>query len=424
MITARSEASLSTLGVRALAVILVALVVSPAAPAAAAADRPDVPSKGAFVQEGVRQPVSERRRQPATPDQFTTPQATRPEFQPAATPEPPTVERCRAQPDAHVEPGDLGGWHINRYGWCAYGEYYATGRDSGTGEIIATLRADFTVLGYGNKGVRQFDYLVQLDNIVADGNIAWDRSVLKATVNECVDPQPSTTCMRLPRLANIPTWQAVNTYAVTFQSPDPGSGTGDNTAFASTFVDLDFSTPTQPEWNWEGGILKIAETRARYDSASYVGSPRGAIFPEAPLVFRVDGQLPDRDESARHIWDALHRPMITLPSWLGKTVPARLTRMYNPAMNDANRSKSIGQCEDFYGKYDGSLINCDEYPFASTYEGSKTGADRNNGLERHSVRLIDASDNQNVGRDLENTFFRELRILDGEKFDVVVDGLG
>ncbi|MEU4620565.1 NucA/NucB deoxyribonuclease domain-containing protein [Actinoplanes sp. NPDC023801] len=85
---------------------------------------------------------------------------------------------------------------------------------------------------------------------------------------------------------------------------------------------------------------------------------------------------------------------------------------------------SRGRCREFYGEWPGQLQNCDEYPFSATYEGSLTGNQRNGGLELFSVRIIDAGDNQYVGHTmLQINCFRQWRVLDGEQFDVVVDGI-
>jgi hypothetical protein len=96
-----------------------------------------------------------------------------------------------------------------------------------------------------------------------------------------------------------------------------------------------------------------------------------------------------------------------------------LTRMYNDPEKEANRRRSETVCREIYGEWDSTLLNCDEFPFASTYEGAKTGTAANNGLERFSVRLIDANDNQYVGSQmLEVEFYRTYRVLDGDKFFV------
>jgi hypothetical protein len=149
------------------------------------------------------------------------------------------------------------------------------------------------------------------------------------------------------------------------------------------------------------------------------------VFPAYKLVFTLDVRLPDQTESARHIMAALEQPRLTFPSWLGKTVPGGpsepLTRLYNEADRDKNQSKSRTTCDQLFGTWDGKLQNCDEFPFASTYEGAFTGPRDHNWGERYSVRLIDMTDNQHVGRDLLGTnFYQALRVLDGDKFSVQI----
>ena len=88
-------------------------------------------------------------------------------------------------------------------------------------------------------------------------------------------------------------------------------------------------------------------------------------------------------------------------------------------------------CKQIWGQHDGFIQNCDEYPFASTCEGSHTGAPEPTDLQRYSVRVIDAGtgrrggalpdDNQHVGRDmLENAFYKLNRVLDRDLFLVRV----
>jgi hypothetical protein len=38
---------------------------------------------------------------------------------------------------------------------------------------------------------------------------------------------------------------------------------------------------------------------------------------------------------------------------------------------DTGRRKSENLCRKLYGSWDNTLVNCDEFPFASTYEGSR-----------------------------------------------------
>jgi hypothetical protein len=417
-----------------LGVALTALLTPVAACASPAAEhhRP-----GAFVQDGVRADAT-----PSSPPRSfvqrgvrnaghagASPSAVSPSARPVAPgalapadpPEEPTVDRCKQEPSARVEPGHLTGWYINRYGWCGWGHFTAEGTDARTGTPVGTIDFDFVFIASGNRGARQFDYYIELDNITTSGEIDWPASVLTATFQECADPQPESGCLTFPHSLTPDGWKLANYYATTFTNPEQPNDTTPQIATATTSVMLAFATPTQPEWVWAGGAT-VGETRERYDSATYVPSPRGAVFLDAPLVFTVDYRDWDEDESARHIWDALHRPYITLPSWSGKSVPSRLTRMYNEPLKKQNRDKSVAMCAQYFGKYDGTLVNCDEYPFASTYEGAVTGPLADGGLQRNSVRLIDWGDNQYVGN-LLGVFYGDWRILDGDKFDVAVDGL-
>ncbi|MFI9568841.1 NucA/NucB deoxyribonuclease domain-containing protein [Streptomyces rishiriensis] len=61
------------------------------------------------------------------------------------------------------------------------------------------------------------------------------------------------------------------------------------------------------------------------------------------------------------------------------------------------------------GDYAGSGLQCDEYPFASTKEGSPKGDNR------FSVRLIDGPDNRRGGERLAAIYTLN-RVLDGDAF--------
>ncbi|MGR3868089.1 NucA/NucB deoxyribonuclease domain-containing protein [Streptomyces graminifolii] len=62
-----------------------------------------------------------------------------------------------------------------------------------------------------------------------------------------------------------------------------------------------------------------------------------------------------------------------------------------------------------WGDYTGTDLQCDEYPFAFTKEGSTKGDNR------FSVRLIDGTDNGKGGRRLDEMYTLN-RIIDGDAF--------
>ncbi|WP_231937814.1 NucA/NucB deoxyribonuclease domain-containing protein [Burkholderia lata] len=101
-----------------------------------------------------------------------------------------------------------------------------------------------------------------------------------------------------------------------------------------------------------------------------------------------------------------------------------LTRTRNATLRADNRAMSKDQCIAQYGRVTGqctftgdsdetpSDCDCDEYPFAATNQGAKTGA--------FSVKRIDASDNRRAGAFL-GDFFRAQRVLDADEFYVDVE---
>ncbi|OII59588.1 hypothetical protein BJP40_13310 [Streptomyces sp. CC53] len=123
---------------------------------------------------------------------------------------------------------------------------------------------------------------------------------------------------------------------------------------------------------------------------------------------------PAVNESALHIYDALKRPERTFPSFLGKSVPGQtepLHRLADTDKSDKQRANSIKECKKIRGDYAGTRLQCEEYPFARTYEGSLKG---NN---RFSVRLIEGTHNEAGGRML-NSMYITSRTLDGDPFHV------
>ncbi|MFI0793628.1 hypothetical protein ACH4OY_13195 [Micromonospora rubida] len=79
-------------------------------------------------------------------------------------------------------------------------------------------------------------------------------------------------------------------------------------------------------------------------------------------------------------------------------------------------------CKTIWGEHNGSVQQCDEYPFASTDERASTGAPQPSDPQWYSVRVIDAEDSVHVGRDLlESDFYKTNRVLDHDQFYVRVD---
>ncbi|MEU4728331.1 NucA/NucB deoxyribonuclease domain-containing protein [Streptomyces sp. NPDC023588] len=74
---------------------------------------------------------------------------------------------------------------------------------------------------------------------------------------------------------------------------------------------------------------------------------------------------------------------------------------------------AIATCNDVWGEYKGTRLQCDQYPFASTKEGAAAPGNS------YSARLVDGTDNETGGRKL-NEMFTLNRILDGDAFYVKI----
>jgi hypothetical protein len=335
--------------------------------------------------------------------------------------------QCLAAPAAAQDPG----WFPDRYAHCRRG----TGVHdvfNGNNVKVGEVRTNLIVMGFAVNGSRQVDYVVRVVSItkINAPDLVLDTVNLGMWFACDVSLTPCTEPAAPSRTDTVAGWRGINYFTSTLTSPDvPNPPAGDEQRVQRRFaLVISLATPGQPYL--AGPPIEAMYSNVRYDTAWYVGRTKGTVFLDHRLILVIDERLENQDESAQHIRHAFHDPMLTFPSWAGKTVPGRddgipssddepLTRMYNNAANDANRARSERVCEQIYGTWDKDLVNCDEFPFASTYEGSKTGTEANGGLERFSVRLIDKDDNQYVGlRLLEVDFYRALRVLDGDKFFV------
>lgn len=138
---------------------------------------------------------------------------------------------------------------------------------------------------------------------------------------------------------------------------------------------------------------------------------------------------PNVTESAQFIYDAQNNITLTYPGIPGKYVPGHqgktdpITRLYyDQKLRDANRRTSVASCVAKWGanyttRPDGQTNDCDEYPFASTYQGSFTVTD--NMLRSYAVRPVLSRHNRQVGSRL-STFLAENHVLDGDPYYVTV----
>lgn len=201
-----------------------------------------------------------------------------------------------------------------------------------------------------------------------------------------------------------------------------GQGTGRDDAIASVFEASATVTPPagyRPSGELSGSLFFLPP---RWDKASYLKVPAGAaVFTYVvPLHYSSRAGAPER-AVAEHLKTAFTNPAGTKPSNAAKKVPgqnaqASLHRLYyDNARRKKNRSTAVSTCKREFGpNYAAGGKECDEYPFATTYEGCaqptyEPSAPRNN----FSVRALPGTDNSNAGN-LLGQFLTLNRIVDGK----------
>lgn len=151
-------------------------------------------------------------------------------------------------------------------------------------------------------------------------------------------------------------------------------------------------------------------TNVRCDSNPGGGmAANGCVyFNYAPsYVLRTDNA--DTDSVAWHVLWA-QRNLDGQWGWKGHGVA--LQRLIDPAIQTLNREKACGDAPSIPDK------SCDEYPFASTYQGAHfVGTD-------YSCHMLNATDNELEGSRYRRPWYNDNSLIDGDKFWVEVSGPG
>ncbi|SDM74906.1 Deoxyribonuclease NucA/NucB [Fictibacillus solisalsi] len=340
-----------------------------------------------------------------------------------------TVEECRRSPDS----GSSTGYIKNRYSFCwSHVATYQVPRSCRFGICSYDgVQIQFTEIGFGSNQSRKMRIYYSIDDILVT-NPSLNGAKLKidfdceAKINpgDC-KPDPDTP----PVERTIAQWKNVNYGLKTFLSdaPSPSEINPDQVGY------MDFS----PKLTIKHAPKKFTKTiegikqRVRFDSAKYMFAfPdqhfwQGAIFSRADPVLNVpitDPAFAPLKEAGEHWKFAMDHPEETKPYVLGKKIPgavgkAPLTRMYtkrHPEEYAKNRNKTRSVCNKEFKDEDRTGKECDEFPFASTWEGSAT-----NGQDWFSVRLISKESNNAAGRWL-GAWYAYDRILDRDAFNVQV----
>ncbi|MFJ8081827.1 NucA/NucB deoxyribonuclease domain-containing protein [Streptomyces sp. NPDC096205] len=342
--------------------------------------------------------------------------------QTAADPAPGVERDLRQQCAGHAAQAKAAtGWIKSRFESCQKIPFDLVLRDVSGTTSIGRLWFDQWVLGFAYDGSRRVDYISSIENIrvqpiPTEDATKWRvgqhfRHIINASSS---DPDPKVTAPQsAERDELLGVWDTKPHWTLTYTSPDRGplfDQGNQQRVFSTVTMDLSASSPSSRPFT--GGV-GVYSSSVRFDYAGKIaGKYKGTVFTRARVELVMSQKDPSVNESALHIYDALKRPERTFPSWPGKTVPGAkepLHRLVDKEKQKKNRARSIKECEKVWGDYTGTDLQCDEYPFASTKEGSTKGDNR------FSVRLIDGDDNETGGRRLDQMYTLN-RILDGDAF--------
>lgn len=174
----------------------------------------------------------------------------------------------------------------------------------------------------------------------------------------------------------------------------------------------------------------------RWDSASYLRNSTGAGKPAnkggaafsmiATLEYSSQPGAPEK-AVADHIKLAFTNPKATKPlnalkDVPGDTIDQPLSRLYLDKKRAArNRAVAIRECKRYWGKkYAAGGKQCDEFPFASTYEGSAIEEyDVHVERKNYSAMPLDGEQNNAAGILLAGLYTNN-RMLDGPEDGFIV----
>jgi hypothetical protein len=329
-----------------------------------------------------------------------------------------SVEECRERSDLSGRPQ---GWIKHHFAYCQIG-MIASQQLRCTWifcRVVGAFSARVTHIGVGYQGLREIDWHVYVDQIFSSGQSNGGKLTVRAdcdglTSNGCVGAYDRISL-------NVQQWKQQPDGWLYFTSPaqtPPSSALGEQVEPATFQFRYDFTAGGRT-YNSDG-----PETGVRFDSAWYLAPKTGAIFNRVDPYLRYSLTDPEVDESAAHIRDAQEYADTRTYPLVGytKTIPGAsgadpLHRLYHDVTRRAqNRNAAIRVCEGQWPNYPSNDQDCDEYPFATTYEGSARDLyQTSEPYGRFSARALDSDDNQEAGNRL-GVWYSADRILDGDAF--------
>jgi hypothetical protein len=363
-----------------------------------------------------------------------------------------TLEECDDNDDAY----DSAGWIKNRYSYCqkhvfvmpAYECTIFPPRCRQVGEYMGQN----TLIGYGKAGGWQFqglpewrfaNFFLDVDVLRSTGVFNRPGSTMAVSI-ECDGNYPSpaegvdedNACVPGPEASTerpVKQWRHEDTaeFSLGSEAVEPSASHGEQIATGEFYIQSDFDIP----WFIEFLDIESPPGGMRFDSAWYLPEEKqGSVFDRAVPGFSYSESDSAVAGVADHIDDARRDPDDTVPVQRGKVLHGatagdpihRLAPGKSAATNRRyRRNRSVvrsfcGSAQMPAKPPEGGPFDCDEYSFASTYEGAARYRYDGDDYRRHySVRWVNSDVNQEAGRRLGRWYTND-RILDHEEFFVPI----
>ncbi|WP_432112646.1 NucA/NucB deoxyribonuclease domain-containing protein [Streptomyces sp. S1] len=313
----------------------------------------------------------------------------------------------------------------SRFAICSGASFLQTWLKDGT--PVGESLFDVVVVGTIPLNSRQvqFSYYVLNMKTVGTTGAAGMGITLKATLPAS---WPSNVAYSyggtpLPATRTWTQFQAANSVTTTLRAPNGVGSNGSTESIAAVYqpaVSVTAPAPWKLGGSTGGNIFMLAP---RWDKASYLAnSLKGgaATFSYLGFLYYSKAEGAPERAVALHIEKAFKTPGQTQPPSPTKKVPGQSTddvlyRLYTDSnRRTRNRAVAVSACVKHFGpKYTEGGKECDEYPFAATYQGA-AGAeyDVHQLPNNFSVMALNGTENGNAGN-LLGQFYSKYRVIDG-----------
>ncbi|MEV4436630.1 NucA/NucB deoxyribonuclease domain-containing protein [Streptomyces sp. NPDC049585] len=286
------------------------------------------------------------------------------------------------------------------------------------GKVIGHVSWRQTTAGEGTKGSRVIRLVTGMDDFVRTGTTTDGKLLIGWATGGYSGPDGSNRACGVngsgPQLLSA--WQAGKTAIYTISSAASDGYGRDKVARCAIRSSVTNS----------GGTGTTLDNGVRFDSATYLGANGAGIFDRVmPVMAEYSVASARNGAVARHVQLAQTNPGATYPpapAGRTKSIPGspasgkplhRLMSTWDAAATTAynnNRNVVRSTCAQLSHQ---AGEECDEYPFASSWEGAGKG-DGN-----FSVKYVDGAQNGNAGTDLNNWYVAD-RILHKDAFYVSI----